>query len=258
MNTNLIDFLSSFNNIKIKYVANPGNAGDSLIAAGTLALFRKLNLDFKICNIRNTFHGDTIIYGGGGNLIKHYDNLKNFLRENHQNNKIIVLPHTIYDCSDLLNSVGSNIYIFAREEISYEYIKDNMNNPENAFLSNDMAFHFDDLDFYKQQCYTGECNAFRLDLEKTDIQIPRGNKDISNDFMFKQNTLNEDYINISTNNMFSYLCKFDTINTNRLHVAIAGSLLGRKVNLYANSYFKNKAVFDFSIKNKFPNTSFIQ
>jgi exopolysaccharide biosynthesis predicted pyruvyltransferase EpsI len=258
MNTNLIDFLLSLNNEKIKYVANPGNAGDSLIAAGTLALFRKLNLDFKICNIRNTFYGDTIIYGGGGNLIKHYDNLRNFLWENHENNKIIVLPHTVYDCIDLLNSIGKNTYIFAREEVSYEYIKDNMNNPENAFLSNDMAFHFDDLDFYKQQNHTGECNAFRLDLEKTNIQTPKGNKDISNDFMFKQNTFNEDHINISTNNMFSYLCKFETINTNRLHVAIAGSLLGRKVNLYPNSYFKNKAVFDFSIKNKFINTSFIQ
>ena len=258
MQSNLIKFLSKFKDDKIKYVANPGNAGDSLIANGTLALLRKLNIDFKICNIRNAFYGDIIFYGGGGNLVKPYDNLKNFLWENHQNNKIIILPHTIYDCSVLLNSLGNNVYIFAREETSYEYIKCNMNNLENTFLSDDMAFHIEGIDFYKQQNHIGECNAFRLDLEKTDIKIPKGNKDISHDFMFKQNTFNEDDINISTDNMFSYLCKFETINTNKLHVTIAGPLLGRKVNLYANSYFKNKAVFDFSIKNKFPNTSFIQ
>jgi exopolysaccharide biosynthesis predicted pyruvyltransferase EpsI len=258
MQSNLIKFLSKFKDDKIKYVANPGNAGDSLIANGALALLRKLNIDFKICNIRNVFHGDIIFYGGGGNLVKPYDNLRNFLLENHQNNKIIILPHTIHDCSDLLNSLGNNVYIFAREETSYEYIKCNMNNLENTFLSDDMAFHIEGIDFYKQQNHIGECNAFRLDLEKTDIKIPKGNKDISHDFMFKQNTFNEDHINISTDNMFSYLCKFETINTNRLHVAIAGSLLNRKVNLYPNSYFKNKAVFDFSIKNKFPNTSFIK
>ncbi len=33
---------------KIKYVSNPGNAGDSLIAFATLQKLRELNLDFSI------------------------------------------------------------------------------------------------------------------------------------------------------------------------------------------------------------------
>ena len=61
-----------------------------------------------------------------------------------------------------------------------------------------------------------------------------------------------------------YVEKFETIvssftkiNTNRLHVAIMGALYGREVNLYPNSYYKNKEVYEYSIKNKFSNVKFI-
>ena len=252
----LMDFLSNLKGQKIKYVANPGNAGDSLIAKGTLCVFRQLNLDFKICHINNQFFGDTIIYGGGGNLIDKYNDLRNFLWRNHEHNKIIVLPHTISHCDYLLQTINQNIYLFAREKVSHEYIKSNMKHTENAFLSDDMAFFIEDLDLHINNSHIGECNAFRLDEEKTDIKIPADNKDISIDLIHKENTFNENHINISSNNLFSYLCKFKTINTNRLHVGIAGALLGRQVNLYPNSYYKNKAVFDFSIKDKFPNVKF--
>lgn len=40
-----------------------------------------------------------------------------------------------------------------------------------------------------------------------------------------------------------------TINTNRLHVAIAASMLGKNVKFYSNSYFKNKFVYEYSLIN---------
>ena len=39
-----------------------------------------------------------------------------------------------------------------------------------------------------------------------------------------------------------------------MHIAIAGTLLGKKTNMHQNNYYKNKAVFEQSIKNKYPNT----
>ena len=47
--------------------------------------------------------------------------------------------------------------------------------------------------------------------------------------------------------IFQYLSKYEVINTNRLHIAIAGCLLGIKVNMYSNNYYKNKAIYDYSL-----------
>jgi exopolysaccharide biosynthesis predicted pyruvyltransferase EpsI len=257
MSFDLLKFLKELKGKKIIYTPNPGNAGDSLIASSTLDIFKKINLDFEIQNPKNKFNKKTIIYGGGGNLIDKYDNLRNFLWKNLKDNRIIVLPHTFSHCDKLLNRIGSNVTLIARERVSFDYIKTHMRYPENALLSDDMAFHLDNLDFYINEPNAGICNVFRLDKEKTSVDIPDNNKDVSADFIFKQNTLNESHIKISADNLLRYLSKFEEINTNRLHVGIAGSLLGRKVNLFPNSYYKNEAVFSFSIKNKYKNTSFI-
>jgi exopolysaccharide biosynthesis predicted pyruvyltransferase EpsI len=51
--------------------------------------------------------------------------------------------------------------------------------------------------------------------------------------------------------------KYKKIDTDRLHVAIGATLLEKKVTLFPNSYYKNKAVYDYSLR-KFPNISFIE
>ena len=260
MSLDITDFLSEFKDKyeKIKYIVNPGNAGDSMIVSATFKLFKDLGLDFSIHNSNEKYDGDVLVYAGGGNLTDKYHSLRNFLWSNHdRKNEILILPHTICHCTPLLNTIGSNVKIITRERVSYEYIKGNMRHPENAFLADDMAFHINNLEAYRNQSHIGTCNIFRLDVEKTNIKIPETNKDISRDFIKGDNCLNPEHATITTDNIFSYLCKFTEINTNRLHAAIAGALLGRKVNLYPNSYYKNKAVFDFSIKNKFKNVQFI-
>ena len=50
---------------------------------------------------------------------------------------------------------------------------------------------------------------------------------------------------------------FEEVRTDRLHVAIAGALLHKSVSLYANAYFENRAVYEFSLKT-FPNVRFIE
>lgn len=260
MSIDILSFLSVFKNKyeKIKYIANPGNAGDSMIAFATLKLFEDLGLEFSIDKFNKKYDGNVLVYAGGGNLTDKYNHLRNFLWENYRKNEILILPHTICECTPLLKALGPNVKIIAREKVSFNYIKTHMKHPQNAFLSDDMAFHINNLDAYKNQPHIGTCNAFRLDSEKTNVKIPEVNKDISGDFIKGQNCLKPEHVAITTDNIFSYLCKFTEINTNRLHISIAGALLGRKVNLYPNSYYKNKAVFDFSIKDKFKNVQFIE
>ena len=61
----------------------------------------------------------------------------------------------------------------------------------------------------------------------------------------------EKNFSIATDNLFSYISKFKTVNTNHLHVGIAAALIGKTVNLYRGSYHKISGVYDFSIVNKF-------
>lgn len=52
--------------------------------------------------------------------------------------------------------------------------------------------------------------------------------------------------------MLAYLDQFDQIVTNRLHIGILAGLLHKEVDFYPNNYFKNKAVYEFSMRDQFP------
>jgi exopolysaccharide biosynthesis predicted pyruvyltransferase EpsI len=54
-----------------------------------------------------------------------------------------------------------------------------------------------------------------------------------------------------------FLKDFDEIHTNRLHICIAGALIGIKVHFYPNSYWKNRAVYEHSIKGRYENVQWM-
>ena len=102
-----------------------------------------------------------------------------------------------------------------------------------------MAFYINNLNKYKIIKGNGVCNAYRTDIEKTNIKIPEDNSDLSLTLNKPGNTKKINVIKDVSLSIFDHLSKFKTINTNRLHIAIAGSLLDKKVNFYRNSYYKN-------------------
>ena len=253
---NMINFLRKYKNKKIIYIPNPGNAGDSLIASGTIQTFKKVGLKYEIGNINKEYNNQILFYAGGGNLVGIYKNCKRFIDKNKNKNKIIILPHTIAKEDDLIKNLNNNIIIICREKMSYDYVYNIIKNKNNVLLSKDMAFYINNINKYKKIKGNGICNCFRQDCEKTSISIPSNNIDLSNKLNKHRNTSNVDVINSVSLSVFNYLSKFDTINTNRLHMAIAGSLLNKNVNFYSNSYYKNKAVFNYSIDNIFKKTIF--
>lgn len=95
--------------------------------------------------------------------------------------------------------------------------------------------------------------AFRTDREKVETPPPGGNVDISR--VFPYGTAPRSSARHATQAALAYLDRFDQITTNRLHICIMAALLDKKVDFYANSYFKNKAVFEFSIEGRYPNVS---
>lgn len=250
-------FLSNYLNQEIIYIPNPGNAGDSLIAFGTIQIFNELGLNWKIGDINVEYHDQILFYAGGGNLVGLYGNCRDFIKKNKNDNKIIILPHTIKSEDNLLSMLNDNIIIFCREKTSYNYVLKVFRHKKNVYLSKDMAFYINNLDEYKIKKSYGVCNAYRTDDEKTNIKIPQDNNDLSLTLNKWGNTTRINVIKDVSLSVFNHLSKFETINTNRLHIAIAGSLLDKKVNFYRNSYYKNKSVFEYSINNIYKNTKFL-
>lgn len=111
------------------------------------------------------------------------------------------------------------------------------------YIWHDCAFFNQFINFSKGN---GVLNAFRTDKESKLKSIPKLNNDISRN----------GYATKPLNEFIEILQKYSHINTDRLHVAICGTLLNKKVRLFPNSYFKNKAVFDYSLC-EFSNISFI-
>ena len=93
-------------------------------------------------------------------------------------------------------------------------------------------------------------NAFRTDREQVDIQLPVDNVDISQIFSF--GTHSSFAAMLAARAFIAFIDRYDEVRTNRLHVGIGAALLGKEVKFYPNSYYKNKAVYDFSLKD-FPN-----
>lgn len=265
------------------YIPNRGNAGDSFIQHATYQLFDRVGLDYEIGNQAGTYPGRTVIFAGGGNLVRPYRNGIDFLNRNlGQWRELVLLPHTIRDYEDTLTQFGSNCFIFCREMPSFEFVKRSAPRA-NVFLSHDVAVTCDFDETRRQMAVRGRTdllnlqllmrnakrlvrainyeatnlhrsnvlNAFRTDIEKTALEIPKPNIDVSNGFaaddMLPLASLHATYW------MVRFIERFQTVRTNRLHVGILSMMLGKDVQFYDNAYGKNQDVFDHSLRDRFTN-----
>lgn len=258
----------------IYFVPNPGNVGDALIASSTFQLFQKNNLEIRgYADIKRITDRDILVYGGGGNLIPNYRQAERIIDAYH--NKVrafILLPHTVSGCPDLLNTLGSKVHLFCREDVSYAYVSKQAPYA-NVYRYNDLALGLDINDlrvnwyngakalrnYYKgfYSLYTAVSKAlahsnslycFRTDREATAVNYERKyNVDVSSYFKFGYYA-GKDLTCLLTRYVLYIVNKFEKVYTNRLHMCIAGYLLDKEVYFYPNSYYKNKAVFDSCLK----------
>lgn len=276
-------YFERFRGERVIFVPNPGNAGDALIACATYQILKSLGINYIEGNDQSSYPGQIVIYGGGGNLVEPYRNALRFLKRNHLIvKKLIILPHTIRSYGDFFAGLGANIDVFCREVESYQYCEKYIKQA-GLFLSDDMGFYLDVdslMNFgvegfgstltynefftknlkrsvrelvYSIKCYLSrsKINSFRRDVEKTEVPIPVNNIDISQSHAC--DNMSERCVYECVYRMLSFMNKYDEISTNRLHVCIAGILLGKKVILYDNSYGKNHSVYDFSILGNYNN-----
>lgn len=242
----LENFLKKHSNTKVDFFRFNGNYGDSLIWHGTMVLLNRLSIDVNYVDINSIVDNSILFIDGGGNFVDYYSDVHDFLALKHKKYKeIIIFPHTISGekQKNLLKDLGPNITIFCREELSYDFVRANLGYT-NCYLSHDCAFYNDLSDYEK--IGAGTLNAFRDDCESVFYNKPKNNIDISCDGWCKK----------PLGDFLRKITKYEEIRTDRLHVAIAGAILCKKVVLFSNSYYKNLAVYEYSLK-KYPNVVFM-
>jgi len=239
-------YLNKYKNTKVDFFRFPGNYGDSLIWHGTRILLSSLNISEHCVNISSPKYNDVLFIDGGGNFIDYYSDVRDFLiKKPALYDEIIILPHTIFGEKQIkvLNNILSNLTVFCREKISAKFLEDRLTHGE-VYLWHDCAFY---NKFFPVSSGEGVLNVFRSDKESILCILSESNNDISYN----------GYATKSLSKLIDTLQKYDQINTDRLHIAIGATLLGKQVKLFPNSYYKNKAVFDYSLK-RFSNVSFIE
>lgn len=285
MPTPLERFLLTLAGEPILYAPNPGNAGDAIIASATYQLFERLGLAFESVELdcpRERTRGRTVIYGGGGNLVEFYSDAGGFIsRHHHHAKRLIVLPQTVRGHADLLAALGPNVTIICRDADSYAHVR-SLLKTGTVELMDDVAFSLDVPAFMgaaearyqplfsspahfslnarrlkwrarhavRNLLHPKVLNAFRTDRESRGRRLPSSNLDVSQVFM--TDDMRREYADEATYRAFQFLAPFEAVNTDRLHVCIASLLLGKAVNFYDNNYGKNRAVYEFSMRGRYP------
>jgi exopolysaccharide biosynthesis predicted pyruvyltransferase EpsI len=285
------DYLKTLEGEEIVFQPNRGNAGDALIALAAYRLFDDLGLRYRVYRDGDDLSDAVLVYGGGGNLVPQYSQCARFLAAHLEHAmKVVILPHTIAEHADLLARFGSNVEVICREHISYEYVRRAAASAR-VFLMHDMALTLDPGDILANAEWRGSwvarpregkvrpashryrlrrlgadirllasrlagrpttLDCFRRDWERTDVRIPWGNVDLSTATPYDRTMAHRSSAEATAFELFRYLDRFEVINTNRLHVGIAGALLGKRVGFAPNVYWKNEAVYRHSLREAFP------
>ena len=223
-----------------------GNAGDGMIQAGLFALCKRLGLKLEVVDYPREQTGQHILLMGAGGFCKGTWHMVDPVRFYSTRFKhVTVLPATFEPSfapvAKLLRELPPNVTIFCRERTSYDAALKLVPRKENIFLEHDLAFQIDVSPWKKEG--KGEVNCFRTDNESRLWRVPKPNFDISNMGREYHHTLL----------LLDLLANFETINTDRLHVTIAGALLGKKVRVFDNSYHKNRSMYEYSLRDQYPN-----
>lgn len=235
------------NESRLVFVPNVGNLGDGLIAHATYTFLLEAGLHTSIALPSAEVHDSCVLLGGGGNLIEgRYTDLADFLTRCGRYNRIVVLPHTILGYQELLLSLP-NVAILARDGVTFSSLLSAGFPEERLFLADDMAMYLAGRVPQPHPSPPRErLFCLRGDSESAGLAPPpTGNVDVSA-LMF--NCWADPAIaQLASMFFLGFLSQYESIVTDRLHVAIGGHLLNRPVGLIPNAYFKNRAVYELSL-----------
>lgn len=262
------------------------NIGDSLIWLGTEDYLKTIpyrclyrcsytTFEFKPLN------SDVVILlqGGGnfGDIYPCHQQFRNKIIEAYPNNRIIILPQTVYYYGSrmlandsILMRKHKNLYICARDQYSFDFLK-RYRFGKKILLVPDMAFC---IDFGKLQEYvspqTDRVLLFkRVDKEKSatndivpeiydnvlDVKDWVGYENNTDEFSLLYNLIKgkefakadeyaiNTYLPGRIKDGIEMISPYKCVYSNRLHGAILSVLLGKEVTIIDNSYGKNSQFY---------------
>ena len=238
------------------FVEPGGNEGDRLIYMGAERLARMANLKFRVMDhetfMRSSLERDTVIYlHGSGGFNPLYDQLplQELSKAAEHEGVVIQGPATFWDDRQYLDrTVGTllqevrceRLIVMARENKSYDLLDGLQMRGAELMIDHDTSLNLTAGDLGAEAISLRHCYdlfSIREDREAADTEI-RPLLSIWLDPAWQKETI-ETWLAIHAGAR--------SIVTNRLHSSICGYLLGIPTTLLPNSYYKNRAVWEYSL-----------
>lgn len=266
-----LEFAKSYR--RVFFRPNPGNAGDSLINVGFYTCAERCGLEYV--EITDDFDysalgsDDLVILSGGGNIVPYWEAGSELIVElTKYDFPLLLMPQSVEGREDILRLLRSKDTLFLREAYSFEYAR-SLGLECAIYLDHDLAFSVDVdevltgfsfpplkrknlrkvlyiLFHYFRSRYISNLKAFRTDKESRFSGRKRKINDISSLAKFGTGSRGLNYC--SSYWMLKILSWYEVVETDRLHVFVACSLLGKQVVLHSNSYHKIEGVYNYSVK----------
>lgn len=270
-----------------EFMVNNGNGGDALINAGAWQMFARIGVTARALRAKQLRAPARVhVYPGGGNLIAAYDGARRRIEARMAAgfDKLIMLPHTVRDHRDLFARMDDRFHIFCRERVSWDYVRQSAPRA-NAYLADDLALNLDVEQLLDPRCrvrwmaaiarsprvakrylrWRSRIGRIRptdgcLRLMRTDVEARGGGGDPTMDLSAQYGS---DYAlrgeaELVSSDFLRVLQRADRVETDRLHVGIGASLLGKETVIHDNNYGKNSAIYTLSMAGRFPKTRFVQ
>lgn len=236
---------------EIVYIPNPGNFGDGLIRYGTKLLFGDYRIEHYELNVgysriryqlfpllakKNRYH---FVYGGGGAWSSNYSfghEISKLIAS--RTERLTVLPSTFG-----LANPPENVRLYRRDQDQSKKAA------PNSTFCHDMAF-------YAAAREQADSFLYPEAIKKVGLMMRTDHES-----RFDQNGLlelqNNEDVSIEGDHMapgsefLMRIAEYETIYTDRLHIAIAACLVGRNVKLMTGNYFKIKAIHAATLAENF-------
>lgn len=255
----LFDLFDQYAARPFVFVRPGGNAGDELIYFGAEKLARNAGLTYTTIRhedfVQKEYDQNTVIYlhgSGGFNPIwsgKPMDSLKHASRHR---GVVIQGPSTFWDDLAFMKdrvapsvhaAICERLVLMARERVSYDILLEALPSDTEILLDHDTALNLKREDIGAMvQLRTGSYKLYGIRDDKEERAAQ-----------------SREYFAlwldpVTHGGSFEGWAELHTgaseLITNRLHSSILGSILGIPTTLLPNSYFKNRAVWEHSLKHR--------
>lgn len=247
---------------QVHFMPNGGNLGDALINQAAIQGFRRCGIPWRLLRGGREWvrEGDLLVYGGGGSLVEDYPGSYGCLHFLHSlGAQVVVLPQTVRGNAPFWRELPPTL-VFCRDPASFHYLQSF--GRHEAQLAHDLApdlllniAPFETVLHYRQALerlgllQETPLRAFRVDGEAT-ANRERSQIDLSALAYPDMQSLAS--IESAALSLLHMVAPFRRIETDRLHVMIAGALLGLEVDFHDTAHGKLSAIHALSLRDRFP------